>query len=148
MNKMIIIGNLTHDPELRYTPQKVAVCNFTVAVNDRRGNGSEASTQFFRVTVWRQLAEACAKWLIKGNKVFAAGPLSVSTYPARDGSTRVSLDITANDIEFLSSRPDTNPQLAPTQSYDEMFAATPPQQASMFPSQSGFTEVETDELPF
>ena len=137
MNKMIIIGNLTRDPELAYTPNGHAVCNFTVAVNDRRGaNNGEQAAQFFRVNVWRQLGEACAKYLAKGRKAFVSGPLTARTYTANDGTTRVSLEITADDVEFLSGRNDAEPQQPPAQSYDDIR------------TQSSFTAVETDELPF
>ena len=109
MNKLIIIGNITRDPELRYTPQQVAVSTFTVAVNGR----SEDDAQFFRVTAWRQLGENCAKYLAKGRKVAVSGPVSARTYQANDGSTRVSLEVTAQDVEFLSPRADG--QAAPQQ---------------------------------
>lgn len=143
MNKMIVIGNLTRDPELAYTPSGVAVCNFTLAVNDRRWRDGDQqnSAQFFRVTVWRQLGEACAKYLAKGRKAYVSGPLTARTYTANDGSTRVSLDITADDVEFLSGRNDAEQPSGPAQS-DQ----TESQQASMFPS--GYTAVETDDLPF
>lgn len=145
MNRLIIIGNLTRDPELRYTPQKVPVCDFTVAVNDRRGQDGEQSTQYIRVTVWRALAEVCAKWLNKGSRIFVSGPLTARTYQAQDGSTRVSLEVTADDVEFLSSRPGSGQDMAPV---DRPGASAQAgcRQASMFAT--GYTRVETDELPF
>lgn len=141
MNKMIVIGNLTKDPELAYTPSGVPVCNFTLAVNGRRDRDGEQNAQYFRVTVWRQLGEVCAKYLAKGRKAFVSGPLTARTYTANDGSTRISLDITADDVEFLSGRNDADQPSGPVQSYQ-----TESQQASRFPS--GYTAVETDELPF
>ena len=99
MNKLAAIGNLTRDPELRSTPNGIPVCTFTIAVNGRKSD--EAST-FFRVTAWRQLGENCNRYLAKGKKVFVSGPVSVSTYTAKDGSTKASLEVTAEDVEFLS----------------------------------------------
>ena len=130
MNKLIIIGNLTRDPDLRYTAQQIAVCDFTVAVNDRKGCENAQAT-FFRVTVWRQLGEICAKYLGKGKKVFVSGPVSVRTYQSQNGETRASLEVTADDVEFLSPK-------------DGETAAAAPQVTQ----QSGFTPVETSDLPF
>lgn len=101
MNKLFVIGNLTGDPQSRVTQTGKNVCSFTVAVN-RRGKKDEAD--FFRVTVWDKLAEICQNSLSKGKKVSVVGPVSVSTYNAQDGSTRASLDVTANEVEFLSHK--------------------------------------------
>ena len=99
MNKLIAIGNLARDPELRSTPNGVPVCTFTIAVNGRK---QDEPATFFRVTAWRQLGENCNRYLAKGKKVFVSGPVSVSTYTAKDGATRASMEITADEVEFLS----------------------------------------------
>ncbi|MBR6668103.1 MAG: single-stranded DNA-binding protein [Clostridia bacterium] len=142
MNKIILIGNLTRDPELRTTPNGYSVCEFTIAVNDRNArrqqNGQE-SAQFFRISAWRQLGENCQRYLAKGRKVFVSGPLTARTYQANDGTTRVSLEVQADDVEFLSSRNDDNMAGG--------YAPAPAAPAPMAQS-SGFTAVETDELPF
>ena len=147
MNKIILIGNLTRDPELRTTPTGVTVCDFTIAVNDRRGRNQQPqggqqqeNTQFFRITVWRQLGEICAKYLAKGRKVFVSGPLTARTYQGNDGTTRVSLEVTADDVEFLTSRNEA-------QGMGGGYAPAPGAPAPTAQS-SGFTAVETDELPF
>lgn len=102
MNKLTIIGNLTKDPELRTTQSKVSVCTFTVAVNRRRRQDEEEQADYFRVTAWRELGENCAKWLIKGKKVCVVGPVSISTYTGQDGKTYANLEVTAQDVEFLT----------------------------------------------
>ena len=130
MNKLTIIGNLTKDPALRTTPQGLSVCDFTVAVN-RRGKDE---TDYFRVTVWRQLAEICAKHLAKGRKVCVVGAVSARTYQANDGQTRVSLEVTADDVEFLSPR--------------DMEQTYVQQERTAIQEESGFTPVENDGLPF
>ena len=143
MNKIILIGNLTRDPELRTTPNGYTVCNFDIAVNDRRGrnqqaNGQQEQTQYFRITVWRQLGETCQRYLSKGRKVYVSGPLTARTYQANDGTTRVSLEVTADDVEFLSSRND-----------DAAGGYSPaPSAPAPMAQASGFTAVETDDLPF
>ena len=101
MNKLAIIGSLGRDPELRSTPNGIPVCTFSVGVT-RRKSGEEPQTDWCRVTAWRQLGENCARYLTKGKKVFVSGPVSVSTYTAKDGTTRASMEITAEDVEFIS----------------------------------------------
>ena len=140
MNKIILIGNLTKPPELRATPQGVTVCNFDIAVNEKR-NGQD-NTLYFRVTAWRSLGESCAKYLAKGRKVFVAGPLSYRTYQGNDGSTRVQLEVTAEDIEFLSSRNDDQAAGAPA-------APAAPAPAPAAPAPQSYIPVDDDsELPF
>ena len=137
MNKIILIGNLTRDPESRTTPSGHTVCNFDIAVNERRGG--QDSTTYFRISAWDRTGESCQRYLSKGRKVFVAGPLSARTYQANDGTTRVSLEVNANDVEFLSSR---NDDMAGGYAPAPAAAPAPMAQAS------GFTAVETDELPF
>lgn len=143
MNKLTIIGNLTRDPELRTTSTGINVCTFTVAVNRRqRSQTGEAQNEadFFRVTAWRQLGEICQKYLSKGRKVAVVGPVSVRSYTANDGSTRFSLEVTADDVEFLSSRSDDAAGYAP---------AAPAQAATPAPAAGkGFEEVDDEDLPF
>ena len=142
MNKLTIIGNLTRDPELRTTPNGVSVCDFTVAVNrrNRRDDQGQPEADFFRVSAWRERGELCAKYLAKGRKVCVIGPVSVRTYTGSDGATRASLEVTADEVEFLSSRNDGE-----SGGYT---APAAPEAPSAEPQAAGFTAVETDELPF
>lgn len=139
MNKLTIIGNLTRDPELRTTSTGLNVCTFTVAVNRRRsGNSNQPEADFFRVTAWRQLGENCQRYLAKGRKVAVVGAVSVSTYTGNDGNTRASLEVTADDVEFLSSR-NEDAGYAP---------AAPAQSVPAAPAMNGFEEVDDEDLPF
>ena len=106
MNRLMIIGNLTGDPESRVTATGKNVCSFTVAVNRRGGNEAD----FFRVSAWDKTAENCGKYLSKGRKVCVVGPVSVRTYQANNGETRASLEVTANEVEFLSSKGESSNQ--------------------------------------
>lgn len=133
MNKLFITGNLTRDPELRYTQDGTAVCNFTLAVNGKK----DEEAQYFRVSAWRQLGENCAKYLAKGRKALVIGPVSARTYQANDGTTRVSKEVSAQEVEFLSPRSEAEQAPQPVQ------PPQPPKQQYM-----DFTPVETDELPF
>lgn len=136
MNKCQIVGNLTRDPELRSTQSGIAVCTFTVAVN-RRNQGAKAEQQadFFRVTAWRGLGETCSKYLAKGRKVAVCGSVSAVPYTAQDGTARASLELTADDVEFLS------PKGEPQEQHAQYTAA------QKTDAQTGFVQVESDELP-
>ena len=145
MNKLTIIGNLTRDPELRTTSAGVNVCDFTVAVNRRQRRDSQngqPEADFFRVSAWRERGELCARYLAKGRKVCVIGPVSVRTYTGSDGTTRASLEVTADEVEFLSSRSDA-------EAAGGYNAPAVPEAPSAEPqTAAGFTAVETDELPF
>ena len=99
MNKIVLIGGLTADPEKRATSNGVTVTSFTLAVNRR---GQEKKTDYFRVNAWRGLADTCARYLAKGRKVAVIGELQARTYEAKDGTTRMSLDVAADEVEFLT----------------------------------------------
>ena len=134
MNKLTIIGNLTREPELRTTSSGINVCDFSVAVNRRRPqNADQPEADFFRVTAWRGLGENCAKFLFKGSKVCVVGAVSVRTYQTNSGETRASLEVVAEDVEFLSGKSEGKTTAAET--------------APAVPA-GGYTQVETDELPF
>jgi single-strand DNA-binding protein len=100
MNKIFIIGNLCKDPELRATQSGVPVCTFSIAVNGRKPE----DTQFFRITTWRQTAENCQRFLAKGRKVAVTGAVSLNTFTAKDGTTKASLEVNADEVEFLTPR--------------------------------------------
>lgn len=107
MNKQIVIGNVCNDPETRATPSGVTVCSFNVAV-DRRFKDAKGNkvTDFFRVQAWRQLGEVCSKYVKKGMKVAAVGELQPRLYEAKDGTARMSLDVCADDVEFMTRAED------------------------------------------
>ena len=103
MNKCIIIGNLTKQPELSTTASGISVCKFTVAVNRPFKTEGENGVDFFNVTAWRGLAENCGKWLDKGKKVCVVGAIQFRTYTDNNGNTRYTSDLMAESVEFLSS---------------------------------------------
>ena len=139
MNKIFLIGNLTRDPEMRTTQSGVSVCSFTVAVNRRRPPSAEAGqpeADFFRVSAWRQLGENCNRFLAKGRKVGVVGTLTLQTFTGNDGQPRSSLEVQADEVEFLSPRSEQG-EPRTTQS------SSPEQQ-----SNNGFVQVDEDDLPF
>ena len=106
MNKLTIIGNLTKDPEKRTTSTGVNVTSFTVAVNRKNKQEGQPEADFFRVTAWRGLADICAKYLAKGRKVAVIGSVSLHTYTTSKGEAGASLEVNADDVEFLSPKGD------------------------------------------
>ncbi len=104
LNAIVLIGRLTRDPELRYTPSGTAVCNFSLAVNRRFTNQQgERETDFIDVVVWRQQAERVAQHLTKGRMVAVQGRLQIRSYEDRDGNRRKAAEVVADDVEFLDS---------------------------------------------
>lgn len=114
MTKVFLIGNLTRDPELTETAAGVPVCRFSVAVN-RRADGEQVA-DFYNVTAWRKTAEAIARYTKKGNKIAVYGDLQIRQYEDRSGIKRTSVDVTAQDVEFLTPKQDDE-NLAPAQGY-------------------------------
>ena len=104
MNKLTIIGNLVRDPELRTVGSGINVCTFTVSVNRRKKTEGQPEADFFRVSAWRGLADTCSKYLAKGRKVAVVGSVSAQAYMGSDGTAKTSLEVTADDVEFLSRR--------------------------------------------
>lgn len=110
LNKVTLIGNLTRDPELRYTPTGAAVCTIGLATNRSWVTDSgekKEETEFHRVVAWNKLAELCSQLLAKGRKVYVEGRLRTSAWQATDGSQRTSTEIVIEDMIVLDSkRPD------------------------------------------
>lgn len=103
-NKIILVGNLGRDPELRYTPQGTPVCSFSLATNERRKDRSgemQDQTTWFRVTLWGRQAETASQYLTKGRPVYIEGRLRVEEWTDRDGKPRHTLEVTATDMQFI-----------------------------------------------
>lgn len=107
-NKGIIIGNLGRDPELRYTPQGKAVCNFSVATTETWGKGQDKNekTVWFKVTCWGNQAENASKYLHKGDPVYVEGRIGKDEWTGRDGTKQVDITINASEIQYLKQRGD------------------------------------------
>ena len=104
MNKVVLIGNLTRDPELQTTNSGVSVCRFSLAVTRRFANNEgERDADFINIVVWRNQAENCHKYLKKGSKCAVVGRIQTSSYDAQDGSKRYTTDVVADEVEFIST---------------------------------------------
>jgi single-strand DNA-binding protein len=100
VNKIILIGNLGRDPELRHTKSGTAVCNFSLATNEKRGG--EDHTEWFNVVVWDKQAEPCQRYLAKGRQVYVEGRIQTRTYTDKEGEERKSVEVVAHTVQFLS----------------------------------------------
>ena len=109
VNKVILIGNIGADPELRYTPSETAVTNFNMATNenwtDKSGDRQE-KTEWHRIVVWGRLAEICNQYLKKGSKVYIEGRLQTRSWEGQDGQKRYTTEVVARDMQMLDSRED------------------------------------------
>jgi single-strand DNA-binding protein len=146
-NKIIVVGNLGRDPELRYTPQGIAVCDFSMATNERKrdksGEFQEVAT-WFRITLWRNQAENAAKYLKKGSQVYIEGRLGLEEWTDRDGNTRQTLAVQATEMQFLGGRSD-----APTSNdnSEPEFAGPANESTSSVPSLKAVSTSD-DDIPF
>ena len=122
-NKIILIGRMCAEPEMRYTAQGTAVANFTLAIN-RKFNKEE--TDFIDIVVWRQSAEFCASYGAKGRLTMVEGRLQIRTYEAKDGTKRKVAEVVADDLRFLDKQQgagnDSKPQEKPQGGQDKAWA--------------------------
>lgn len=135
MNKAILIGRLTREPEHNTIASGAAYCRFTLAINRRfaDANGNRQA-DFINVIAWRQLADLCARYLAKGRRVCVVGQIQTRSYDAQDGSKRYVTEVVADEVEFLSSQNGAQ--------------GVPPPEDAPHEARSGFVEVDDDEMPF
>ena len=130
MIKILFIGRLTRDVDMKTTPNGVQVASFTVAVDRKQKNkDGEKVSEFYNCVAWRQLAEVCSKFLSKGKKVYIEGEPQPRLYTAKDGSTKMSLDVQVESVEFLSPKSESSEEQPNTDA-------------------NGFTDVQSDDVPF
>lgn len=151
-NKIIIVGNLGRDPELRYTPQGNAVCNFSLATNEKKRDKAgemQDVTTWFRVTLWGKQAENASKYLTKGSPVYVEGRLRVEEWTDRDGNNRHTLEVQGSDMQFLSSGPRSDDYSREEAGEAEFAGPAQPTQSSPA-SGAGFARpaAADDDIPF
>ena len=138
-NKVIIVGNLTKDPELRYNPSGKAVTTLSLAVNSRarsKGEKNSDDVSFFDVVVWEKQAETCGQYLSKGRQVFVEGRITNRSYDDKDGNKRYISEIVARDVRFLGGG---------GQGTREAGFVPPPGEDQSIPADSGGGD---DDIPF
>ena len=105
MNKVILVGNLTKDPELVTTNNGISLCRFTLAVQRRYTSGDgEREADFINIVVWRGQADNCYKYLKKGNKAGVVGSIQTRAYDGTDGTRKYATEVVAEEVEFLTSK--------------------------------------------
>ena len=123
MNNVILIGRLTKDPELSFTPSQTALCKFTIAVD--RQSKEEKTADFIRIVVWGKQAENCDRYLFKGKQVAVNGRIQTGSYKDRDGKTVYTTDVIANNVEFLGGKTEAEPKQEPLDLSDMPYAFSP-----------------------
>lgn len=109
MNKIFLIGRLTKEPELKYTPSGAAVCSFTLAVNRHfTSQDGEREADFIPIVVWNKVAENCAKYLSKGHQAAIEGRLQIRSFDGSDGQRRWITEVVADNVEFLNGAAGSN----------------------------------------
>ncbi len=136
MNKVILVGRLAQDPEVRYTQSGKAVASFSVAVNRYGGQSQKEATDFIPVVAWEKLAEICGNNLTKGRKVLVEGRLQIRSYETADGQKRRVAEVVAQNIEFMDSRRTSGPA-APDEGHQ-----------GFNPNELGSDIVPDEEIPF
>ena len=151
VNKIILVGNLGRDAELRYTPSGDAVLNFSLATtevwNDKQGQRQE-HTQWFRVDFWGRRGERIQEYMKRGQRVYVDGRLRLRDYEDRDGNKRVSVDVRANDVVLLGRRDEAGGAATPGRS--DYVEGQPPVKgaAGTQPGNGGSAELNEDDIPF
>jgi single-strand DNA-binding protein len=170
LNKVQLIGNLTRDPELRYTPTGAAVCTIGLATNRQwttESGEKKEETEFHRVIAWNKLAELCSQLLAKGRKIYVEGRLRTNTWQAQDGTQRTTTEIVIEDMIILDSRrtimgegaPAGAPEAASAQTGTPAQAAAPAppvkskkkkaeEEKEEAPASTGAEDVNPDDIPF
>lgn len=174
LNKVELIGNLTRDPELRYTPSGAAVCTIGIATNrswNTDGGEKKEETEFHRIVAWNKLAEICSQFLVKGRKVYVQGRLATRNWTGQDGQPRTTVEIVIDDMILLDSgnrtqagtqsqgsqsqaqtskvdEPGEEPVKKRSHSKDEQPASEKHETKEALPMQGSTDEVNPDDIPF
>ena len=140
MNKVILVGNLTKDPELVTTNNGISLCRFTLAVQRRFTSGDgEREADFINVVVWRGQADNCYKYLKKGSKAGVCGSIQTRAYDGTDGTRKYATEVVAEEVEFLSSKGSSN---------SEESTASGSKSSGKSDAVNKFEPIDDDNLPF
>jgi single-strand DNA-binding protein len=148
VNKVILLGRLGQDPELKYTPGGAAVCNFSLATTeswtDKQGQKQE-KTEWHRIVVWGKLAELCNQYLSKGRQAFVEGRLQTRSWDDKDGAKRYTTEIMANTVQFIGGATANNNQTTTDRSYQQNPVAETMNQEYQISHDAQFA---ADDIPF
>lgn len=155
LNRVQLIGNLTRDPELRYTPQGTAVCTIGLATNRSWTTDSgdkKEEVEYHKIIAWNKLGELCSQLLSKGRKIYVEGRLSTRSWTAQDGAQKTTTEIVIDDMIILDSRREQAPE-SQDMSYGEDVEEKPAvkkkvEEKAEKKSDDNFEEVNPDDIPF
>ena len=145
VNKVILIGRLGQDPEVRYTPSGQAVANFTMATSENwtgKDGQKQERTEWHRIVVWGRLAELCKDYLRKGRQVYIDGKLQTRSWDDKEGKKRYTTEIVANTVQFLGTAPDK------VETTDSNIESNQPETTNIPPFEPNVTHISDDEIPF
>lgn len=146
MNKALLVGNLTRDPEHSVTPNGISVCRFTVAVQRKFANSDgEREADFINCVAWRNLADNVSKYVKKGKKVSVVGSIQTRSYEAQDGSKRYVTEIVCEDVEFISPRDSEDGEPSSRSKFDDVQTD---EEGSGKAKIAKFEPIDDDDLPF
>ena len=149
MNKALLVGNLASDVDSRTTSGGIATCTFRLATQRRVANRDGVrEADFHNIVCWRGLAENCARYLIKGNKVAVEGQIQNRSYDAQDGTKRYVTEIVADNVEFLTAKGEASDVRRVEGRAGAADTGTRTASVSQTAAQVGFEEVDDDDLPF
>ena len=138
-NKVILIGNMTSDPELKQTQSGIPVCSFSIAVNRKFSKDSEQACDFISIVAWRQQAEFICKYFKKGMPILICGPLQTRNWTDKDGNKRYATEVVADEVSFVNAKDNSAEGKSEPTTY----------MPSAYTSQTQFEEVPNDgDLPF
>lgn len=160
LNKAILMGRLTRDPELRYTPNgNVPVVTFTLAIDrNYSGNGRERQTDFIDIVAWRRQAEFVSQWFTKGMMAIVVGSIQSRRWQDKNGNNRTSIEVVADEIQFGETKKSREANMGYQGGYQSSYSAAPQQAPASHPTpsfdmpagDSDFSEISDDdgEVPF
>jgi len=151
MNKCILMGRLTKEPELKYTTTNMAVCNFTLAVNRRFAKEGQQTTDFVNIITWNKTAEFCSKWFKKGQQVAVIGSIQTHTWDDKEGKKHYATDVVADEAYFAEGKQQDNTLGNNTFQIEPEVAKgfiKPVETQRVIGGQEGFYPIDDDQLPF
>jgi single-strand DNA-binding protein len=150
LNRVILIGNLTRDPELKYTPAGTAVCTFGIATNRNWTTATgevKEDVQFHRVVAWQKLAELCGKMLTKGKKIYVEGRITYRSFVGKDGQQRSITEIVLDDFVMFDSARHAEGE-AKVESAAKPAAEEPPIDEALPVDEDATQKIDSDDIPF
>jgi len=148
VNKVILLGRLGQDPELKYTPAGIAVCTFSVATSDvwvDKAGAKQEKTEWSRILIWNKLAETCAQYLKKGRQVYLEGKMQTRTWDDKDGKKMYTTEVVVSNVQFIGDKGDSGTKAPPSPTDNNAPRNGQQQQQSNYTQDANFT---TDDIPF